>query len=580
MATQNGVNNSITGNAGTATALQNARTIGGVSFDGTANITVASATGGFTVSGGNLALGTNSLTMTGSIAATGARVTKGWFTDIESTNMPTVGGTSLSSTFSPIAGSASIVTVGTIGTGVWQGTTIKANYLQQAPADLGDADITVDLSNSNTGNVTNLIIDGALTIASMGGNWTNAGRTVADLGTVTTADINGGTIDGVTIGGTSAGAGTFTTINGTTITASTGFALGDGDYVGVTSNERLVFNTVGTIVATGADFRIETANVGTNADSVPTLSSTSTLTNKTLTAPKFADLGFIADANGNELIIFDTVASAVNEVTLANAATGNNPGWTASGGDSNIGIDWTTKGTGTFNFKGNSTQAAIIRLYEDTDDGSNYSSFKSPALANSLEYTLPNAHTTNGYLKNDGSGGLSWATVSGGSPGWTFVSYNTATNAASITVSSLNLETDLSYQVIYQTIADSGTNHEVQMTFGGTGAGTYIFALNWTKHAGGSLTNGTSGSNSLGYWRMQVETARSNEGTVLLSKGANNAGEPLIMMRGSTGGYSTDTALQTSVSGVNEATTVTSIILTASAGTPNWKVWVFKAATS
>mgnify|MGYP003552766408 CR=1 FL=1 len=41
------------------------------------------------------ALGTNSLTMTGSLAATGARVTKGWFTDVESTNMVTIGGTSL-----------------------------------------------------------------------------------------------------------------------------------------------------------------------------------------------------------------------------------------------------------------------------------------------------------------------------------------------------------------------------------------------------------------------------------------------------------------------------------------------------
>ncbi len=37
--------------------------------------------------------------MTGSLAATGSRVTKGWFTDVESTNMPTVGGTSLSTTF-------------------------------------------------------------------------------------------------------------------------------------------------------------------------------------------------------------------------------------------------------------------------------------------------------------------------------------------------------------------------------------------------------------------------------------------------------------------------------------------------
>lgn len=48
-----------------------------------------------TLAGGTLALGTNSLTMTGSLAATGARVTKGWFTDVESTNMPTVGGTAI-----------------------------------------------------------------------------------------------------------------------------------------------------------------------------------------------------------------------------------------------------------------------------------------------------------------------------------------------------------------------------------------------------------------------------------------------------------------------------------------------------
>lgn len=58
---------------------------------------------------------------------------------------------------------SSLTSIGTIGTGVWQGTTIKANYLQQAAADLGDADITVDLSNSNAGNVTNLTIDGTFT---------------------------------------------------------------------------------------------------------------------------------------------------------------------------------------------------------------------------------------------------------------------------------------------------------------------------------------------------------------------------------------------------------------------------------
>lgn len=47
--TNTGDQTSVSGNAGTATALQTARTVGGVSFDGTANITVASATGGFAV---------------------------------------------------------------------------------------------------------------------------------------------------------------------------------------------------------------------------------------------------------------------------------------------------------------------------------------------------------------------------------------------------------------------------------------------------------------------------------------------------------------------------------------------------
>lgn len=61
---------------GSAATLTTPRTIGGVSFNGSANITVSTATAGFTISGGDLALGVNNLTMTGSIGATGARVTK------------------------------------------------------------------------------------------------------------------------------------------------------------------------------------------------------------------------------------------------------------------------------------------------------------------------------------------------------------------------------------------------------------------------------------------------------------------------------------------------------------------------
>ena len=93
-----------------------------------------------------------------------------------------------------------------------------------------------------------------------------------------------------------------------------------------------------------------TANDGTNPDiyTLPngnvTTAGTQTLTNKTLTAPKIGTS--ILDTNGNELFLLTATSSAVNELTFANAATGNAPKFTASGGDSNISINLIPKGTG------------------------------------------------------------------------------------------------------------------------------------------------------------------------------------------------------------------------------------------
>jgi hypothetical protein len=64
----------------------------------------------------------------------------------------------------------------------------------------------------------------------------------------------------------------------------------------------------------------------------------------TFTSPKI--ITDISDTNGNELLKVTATASAVNEITVANAATGNNPVLSATGSNTDIGITLTPKGTG------------------------------------------------------------------------------------------------------------------------------------------------------------------------------------------------------------------------------------------
>jgi len=123
-----------------------------------------------------------------------------------------------------------------------------------------------------------------------------------------------------------------------------------------------------------------TGNDGTNPDVYTlnfgdvTLTGTQTLTNKTLTSPKLGTS--ILDTNGNELALLTATGSAVNEFTIANAATGNDPTLSATGGDSNIDIAIKPKGTGETVFGTGAASATITTsgahdLVLDTNSGTN-----------------------------------------------------------------------------------------------------------------------------------------------------------------------------------------------------------------
>jgi len=65
---------------------------------------------------------------------------------------------------------------------------------------------------------------------------------------------------------------------------------------------------------------------------------------------KIDDAHGLFDENNNEQLILQTTASAVNYAELTNAATGNDVGISANGSDTNVGLSFSTKGTGAIKF--------------------------------------------------------------------------------------------------------------------------------------------------------------------------------------------------------------------------------------
>ena len=170
-----------------------------------------------------------------------------------------------------------------------------------------------------------------------------------------------------------------------------------------------------TVAEFGGDVAVD-GDITSGGIAVPTISSTDTLTNKTLTAPKFANAGFIADADGNEQLQFNASASAVNHIAIQNGATGLAPSISAVGDDANITLYVKGKGTGSMVIAdGNSAQ-----IIEGTGVTSavNYTVISNSATGNAVSQTATGSDTNisiNMVPKGTGrlqSGGVTVPTIS------------------------------------------------------------------------------------------------------------------------------------------------------------------------
>ena len=233
------------------------------------------------------------------------------------------------------------------------------------------------------------------------------------------------------------------TINGATVTGAldlTGAVLAGTNALvfegsGADANETTFAITNPTADRT-ITFPDAAGTVALTSDIVVTATSTTTFTNKTLTAPKIADAGFIADANGNEQVIIQTTASAVNEIEITNAATG---GAASAGtstapiigasGETNVDLALLPKGTGHVAIRstgGTNNQGAIRLNCEQNTHGQTLMS-------------QPHSSGDSGFFKLPLDGGSARATpnvlLSGAK---TIVQTETANGAGSSVALSLN----------------------------------------------------------------------------------------------------------------------------------------------
>ena len=243
-----------------------------------------------------------------------------------------------STAYAPAAGSTSILTLGTIGTGTWQGSVISPTYggtgvnngaftltLAQS-GTLGTAAYTASTAYAPAAGSGSITTVGALTAGSIGGAFgtiniggTITGGTIADAAgdNMTGGTLTVGTVNATTL--TGAGSG-ITALNASNIASGTlAVAYGGTGQATYTDGQLLIGDTgttgldIGTIAGTANEVIV------TNGSGSITLSTPQAI--GTGSSPQFSSLTLTGGTLDAQLLAGSTIENTLGALTISSAST-------------------------------------------------------------------------------------------------------------------------------------------------------------------------------------------------------------------------------------------------------------------